>query len=158
AELVGDSHPHVTVNVVWQSFGMKGDKIERRAGLARCVVFFPQAMLQKVAREASAAACRVGAADTRRGQRAADGCDGVVVQLMKFLRRPTPIANVWLVPDFPVPRLDLFAAVSLQTMPHPLTDQLAPLVIVLRRIGPAGKNLVVPRSRRPVVLIGLGLD
>ena len=40
----------------------------------------------------------------------------------------------------------------------PLEDQLGPLLVVLRRVGPAGVDLVVLRLRRPLVLVRLGLD
>src|SRR6185369_2974853 len=106
---------------------MKRNKIERRAGLARGMVLSAEAVLEEFAREAAAAAGRIGPADAGRRQRPANGGDGIIVQLMKFLGRAAPVTDVRLVPNLPVPRFDLLAAVTLDAMPHPLLDQLAPL-------------------------------
>ena len=105
----------------------------------------------------AAAAGRVGAADPGRRQRAAHAVDGVVVELVELLRRAAPVADVRLVPDLPVPRLHLGAAVLLDAVSRPLVDQLAPFRVVLRRIGPAGEDLVVPGRGRPAMLVRLRL-
>src|SRR5262245_48354458 len=122
---------------------MERDKVEGRARLACCVVLTPQAMLQKVAGESPAATGRVRTADARRGQRAADSGDGKIVKLVKLLGCAPPVADVRLVPNLPVPGFDLFAAVTIEAMPHPLINEFAPLVVVLGRIGPARVNLFV---------------
>ena len=68
---------------------------------------------------------------------------GVVVQLVELLGRAAPVADVRLVPHLPVPLLHFGAAVPLDAVLRPLVDELAPLRVVLRRVGPAGVDLVV---------------
>src|SRR5207248_6383476 len=84
--------------------------------------------------------------------------DRVIVQLSKLRRCAAPVADVGLIPDFPVPGLDFSAAILLDAMFGPLEDQLCPLRIVLRRISPACIDLLVTRARRPTMLIRLRLD
>ena len=99
-----------------------------------------------------------GPADFRRRQRAAHGVDGVVVQLVKLLRRAAPVADVRLVPDLPIPRLDFLAAVSLDAMLHPLVDQLAPTSRSPSADRPSRCRSLRSAPRRPLVLVRLGLD
>src|SRR5262245_15889937 len=54
-----------------------------------------------------------------------------------------PVADVGLVPDLPPPAFDFFFSVSLDRVFHPLIDELAPLVVVLWRVRPAGVDVVV---------------
>ena len=53
--------------------------------------------------------------------------------------------------------LDFGLAVLLDAVLRPFVDQVAPLLVVLRGVGPAGVDLVVLRGRRPRVLVGLRL-
>ena len=121
------------------------------------VIRAAQAVLEEVAHERAAAAGDVRSADARRRQRAAHGVDRVVVQLVEFLRRAAPVADVRLVPHLPVPRLDFARPYRSTQCFDPLVDELAPLRVVLRRIGPAGEDLVVPGRGVHVVLIRLRL-
>ena len=93
----------------------------------------------------------------RRRQRPPHAVDGVVVQLAELLGRAAPVADVGLVPGLPVPGLDLGLAVLLDAVLRPLVDEVAPLLEILRGVGPAGVDLVVLRGRRPRVLVGLRL-
>ena len=132
-----------------RALGVEADEVERRARSCR-----------------SRSSCRAGSA---RGSRAGYCCvpraapgpvtcgppmravgsarfsavGGVVVELVELLRRAVPVADVRLVPDFPVPALDFALAVPLDRVAHPLVDELAPLVVVLRRIRPAGVDRAV---------------
>src|SRR5262249_32337300 len=72
--------------------------------------------------------------------------------------RALPISNVRLIPQLPIPGADLFFAVTLDRMEYPLPDQLRPLRVILRRIGPAGVNLPIRLAGFPVVAIRLRLD
>src|SRR2546428_2780207 len=97
--------------------------------------------------EPATAAGGVRTADLRRGQGAPHGVDSVVVQLAKFFGRPAPVADVRLVPDLPIPGLNLSAAVFIDAVFCPLEDEFRPLLVILRRISPTCVNLVVSRAR-----------
>src|SRR5207302_3392250 len=75
AQLIGDAHLHVTIDNLRRAFGMKRDKVERRADFPGGVVRAAQAMFEKTAHPFSASASRVRAADTRGRQRAANASD-----------------------------------------------------------------------------------
>ena len=97
-------------------------------------------------------------AHARRRQRAAHGIDGVIVQPVKFLRRAAASSRCW--PRSTISQYQLFhfcTPVFLHAMFRPLINQFRPLRIVLRRISPAGVNLVVFRAGLPAVLIRLWL-
>src|SRR5262245_47039007 len=64
-----------------------------------------------------------------------------------------PIADVGLIPEFPIPFLHLLPAVALHAMRNPLIHELGPFLIVFRRIGPSCKYIFVGRSRFPVMAI-----
>ena len=51
AELIGHSHPHVAFYETGRALGMKRQKVERRADLARDVVRAAEAVLEKLAHE-----------------------------------------------------------------------------------------------------------
>src|SRR4051812_42063528 len=92
-------------------------------------------MLDEVLEELAAGpARRLGPADLRVRDRAAHAVHGVIVQLVKLLGRPLPVADIRLVPGLPPPPLDLFVAVALRTMLRPLETELAPSCVVLRRV------------------------
>src|SRR5947207_2745297 len=113
-------------------------------------------MLEKFAQETASGAARdVRTADTRRGQRAADTGNSVIVQFVKFLRRSAPITDVGFIPHFPIPARDRVTAIPLYAMFCPLIYQLSPPRIILRRISPAAVNLVILRSGPPLMLIRL---
>ncbi len=124
----------------------------------RGVVGAAQAVLEEVAQERILSARRVRPAHPGRGQGAAHGVHGVVVELVELFGSAFPVADVGLVPDLPVPLLDLGAAVLLDGVLDPLVDELGPLGVVLRRIGPAGVDVVVGQARTPLVLVRLRLD
>ena len=86
-QLVGDAHPHVAVDELRRALGVEGDEVERRARLAGGVVRPAQAVLEEVAQELAAAARGVRPAHPGRGQGAAHGVDGVVVELVELLGR-----------------------------------------------------------------------
>ena len=138
---------------------MEREEIERGADLARGVVGSAQAVLDKVAEEPgrlrSSRPGDLRAAHARGRQRPLDGVCGVVVEPVVVLGRLPPVHDVRLVPDFPIPSLDLGAAVAAGTVGHPLVDQLAPLAVIAGRIGPAGGDIAA--LWRPVMLVGLGL-
>ena len=150
-----DAEPDVAVDERRPSLGVERHEVDRRADLAGREVGAAQLVLVEVARELAAVAGGVGAADLRRRQRPPHAVDGVVVQLAELLGRAAPVADVGLVPGLPVPGLDLGLAVLLDAVLRPLVDQVAPLLVVLRGVGPAGVDLVVLRGRRPRVLVGL---
>ena len=112
-------------------------------------------MLDEAAGETAAVTGRVGPANLRRGQRTANARDRVIVQLQKLFWSSAPIANVRFVPNLPVPRFDFLSAVAVDAMLGPLVGQLAPLVVVLRRIRPAGVDFLVASPRRPRMLVRL---
>src|SRR6185295_11903974 len=101
-----------------------------RPDLARGVVRAAQAVLDEAAEDLlGACAIRPGhvrAADARRRQRALQAVSREVVQLLKLLRRAAPVADVRLVPDFPVPTGDLGPAVLRHRVLRPLVDEVAP--------------------------------
>src|SRR5438105_12780977 len=112
-------------------------------------------MGEKIAGELSAASRCVGSADPDRGQCAAHGINGVVMQFKKFFRRAAPVTDVRLVPNLPIPRLHLCASIFFDAMFRPLADQLGPLLVIRWRIGPAGENRSVILARTPMMLIRL---
>ena len=148
----------MAVQVLRRALGVEGDEVDRGALGAGGVVGAAQAVLEEVAQERVVPARRVRPAYPGRGQGAAHGVHGVVVKLVELLGRPLPVADVGLVPDLPVPALHLGAAVLLDAVLDPLVDQLGPLGVVLRRMGPAGVDVVVGQTRTPFVLVGLRLD
>ena len=79
-----------------------------------------QAVLEEVAEElgppAESRPGDLGPADSRRRQGPLDGVDGVVIELVVLLGRPPPVEDVRLVPDLPVPLLDLGPAVALDAV------------------------------------------
>src|SRR5437870_9713153 len=80
------------------------------------------------------------------------------MQLAKFLRRAAPVTDVRFVPNLPIPFLDFGASITFDAVLGPLINQLTPLRIILRRIGPTSENLVILSRRRPMMLIRLRLD
>src|SRR6185436_18760422 len=139
-------------------FGVERDEVNGSADLSGGVVRSTEAVLDKIAGEAAAVAGGVRAADARRGQCAAHGDDGVIVQLEEFLGRSAPVTDIGLVPNLPVPRLDFGAPVFFEAVLRPLKNEFGPLFIILWRVGPPGVNLLVTGPRRPFVLIRLRLD
>ncbi len=97
-------------------------------------------------------------AHARCGKSAPHRVRGVVVEFLIFFRRAFPVADIGLVPDLPQPGLHFLPAIPLHTVPHPLVNQFAPLVVILGRIGPPQKNIVVIPTRLPMVAIGLGVS
>src|SRR5688572_23885715 len=79
------------------------------------------------------------------------------MKLAKLFGGSAPIPDIRLVPHFPIPRLHFRAAVLFQAMPRPLENQFPPFFVIVRRISPAGVDLLVARARSPVVLIRLRL-
>src|SRR5205814_2196350 len=66
-----------------------------------------------------------------------------------------PVADVRLVPDLPIPGLNLSAAIFFDAVFRPLEDEFRPLRVIFRWMGPAGVYFVVARAWRPPVLIRL---
>src|SRR5262245_5356388 len=134
------------------------DVVEWRTGPAGRVVRSAKAMFeegsQNALRPVAVGPGHVRSTDASARQRALETVGRVIVQLLVFLRRPVPVADVGLVPDFPVPALDFTASVFLDRVLDPSRDQIAPPVVVLRRIAPAGIDAVVVEPRGPVVLVG----
>jgi hypothetical protein len=100
----------------------------------------------------------VGAADAGGRERALHRVGGVIVKLEELLRRPLPVADVRLVPQLPVPALDLGAAILFDRVADPLKDQFRPLRVIARRVRPAGENRVVCLINRPFVAVRLRFD
>ena len=140
-----------------RTLGVEGEEIRRRAALSGRVVGAAHTVFEELTKMFRAAARVIRSAHARGGQGATHRVDGVIVQLVKLLRGAAPVADVRLVPHFPIPALDLGLAVFLDAMFGPLENQLGPLGVVLGRISPAGVNLVVLRERGPVMLIRLRL-
>src|SRR2546423_627884 len=107
-------------------------------------------MFEELTSKFAAAAGRIGASDACCRQCPPYAVNGKVVQLEKFLGTAAPIPDVRLVPYFPVPRFHLGAAIFVNAVVRPLKDQLFPFGIILRRIGPASENLIIPSRWRPV--------
>ena len=133
----------------------------RRPDLAGREVRAAQAVLEKRPEDALGPRA-VGSGDVRSAdaggrQRALQAVRRVVVELLEFFGRPLPIPDVGLVPDLPIPALDFTLSVSLHRVRHPLGDELAPLVVVLRRMGPTGVDAVVVEARPPIVFVRLRL-
>ena len=157
-QLARNSHLHVVVQEPRLALGMEGDEVERGTLRTGRVVRPAQAVLEEIAQERIVSARRVRPAHPGRGQGAAHRVHGVVVELVELFGSSLPVADVGLVPDLPVPLLDFGAAVLLDGVLDPLVDELGPLPVVLRRIGPAGVDVVVGQARTPLVLVRLRLD
>ena len=157
-QLIGDTHPNVAIRVSWRAFGVEGHEIQRRADVSSDAVGATQAVFEEFPHELAAAACDVWSAHPRRRQRAAHARHSIIVQLAELLRRAAPIADVRLVPGFPIPGLDLGAAISLDAVFCPLVNQFLPLGVVLRWIRPPGEDFVVLGRGGPMVLIRLRFD
>src|ERR1700712_3265211 len=65
--------------------------------------------------------------------------------------------TVWFVPNFPVPAFHFFLSVTFNRMFYPLVNQLAPFIIIFRRISPAGENFTIGFSWFPVVFVRFGM-
>src|SRR5262245_41801793 len=76
-----------------------------------------------------------------------------IVELEVFFRSPLPVADVRLIPKFPVPRLNLGAAISCNRVAHPLVNQLCPFLVIARRIRPAGEDCVIGPLNSPFVTV-----
>ena len=148
-QLVGDSESDVSVHVLGPAFRVERDEIDRRAGLASRVVGASQLVLEEVTRELTAVPGGVRSTDPRGRQCAADGVDGVIVQLPELFGRAAPVADVRLVPGLPVPLFDFGASVLLDAMPGPRVNQVPPFLVVGRRVRPARVDLLVLRQRSP---------
>src|SRR4029077_17603551 len=102
-----DAHFDVSIHELRRAFRMEGDEVERRARLARGEILAARAVLEKLAEKLSGLWIkRAGggrAADLQRGADFFDRCGGVVVELVVFLGRSVPVANIRLVPDFEIP-------------------------------------------------------
>ena len=133
-------------------------KSRREPDLSSHVVWLMSAVVeeraQKFRRLGIGWAGAVRAADAGLRQRAQDSIHAEVVQLEIFLRRSLPVVDVGLVPHFPQPGLYFGIAVALTQMMDKLKDDFRPLLIVLRRIGPAG----VDRALGKIVTIRLGMS
>ena len=140
-----------------RTFGVERNEIDRRANVARGVILPSQAMFQKFAFK-PAAAGRVGTSHSSRWQRSFHRVDRVVMQLVKFGRRATPVADIRLVPRLPVPGFHLCAAILLDAVLRPLINKFPPLGVILGRIGPARVDFIIPGLGRPFMLIRLGLS
>ena len=64
-----------------------------------------------------------------------------------------PVADIWLIPDFPIPPGDFALSVASDAVHRQLIDQFTPLGKILRRIGPAHEKFVLG----PVMAIRLGM-
>src|SRR6267143_1129301 len=99
---------------------MKRDEVKSRAGLSSRVVSLVRAMIEKNAQEFSSLrrsrAGGIRAAHASFGKRSQYGIDRVIVQFEEFLGSALPVSDIGFIPDFPQ------------------------LLIVFRRVGPAGKN------------------
>ena len=147
-QLVGDAEADVAVDERRAALGVKRDEVDRRADLARREVRAAELVLVEVARELAAAAGGVGPADLRGRQGAAHAVDGVVVQLAELLaacRASSRCSASFQVSQYQV-STSAWPYFSTQCFTHWI-DQLAPLGVVLRRVGPAGVDLVVLRRR-----------
>ena len=136
---------------------MEGEEVGGRPGLAGGVIFTRYDVLQETFHELAAVTGDIGAADAGGGKGAAHGVDGVVVEFVELLGGTVPVGGaVGLVPDFPIPRLDLGAAVAGDAVRDPLVNELGPFGVIFRRIGPAAGDEAVGEAGAPGVLVGLG--
>src|SRR5262245_13965219 len=104
-------------------------------------------MLQKIAQK-FLSPCTVGPGDvrpanSRRRQRVLYCISREIVEFEVFFGSPLPVADVRLVPKFPVPRLNLGTPISRNRVAHPVVNQLGPLSIIAWRIRPAGEDSVI---------------
>src|SRR2546428_9565383 len=157
-KLICNPHLHVAIDKPRRSFRVEGNEIERSAFASGRVIRTLQTVPEKIAHELSATARSVRTANPRRRQRAPHARNRLIVQFAKFLGRAAPVADVGFVPTLPIPLLDFGASIPFDAVPGPLIDQLTPLRIVLRRIGPTGENFIVLCRGRPMMLIRLRLD
>src|SRR6267378_8220846 len=123
---------------------MKGDEIKLRAGFSGHLVSLVRAMIEKNAQEFSSLrrsrAGGIRAADARFGKRSQNGIGRVVVEFEEFLGSALPVSDIGFIPDFPQPGFYFRVAIALAKMLNKLKNDFRPLLIVLRRVGPAGKN------------------
>src|SRR5271170_1917665 len=123
---------------------MKADEVEPSSNPAVRIILLVSAMLQKCSEKL----CRIGIGrarrirppDSRLGESPQHGLDGKVIKLEVLVSCSFPIRYVGFIPDFPQPGLHLGVAVTLMQMVDKLENQLRPLGIVLRRIGPSRVN------------------
>src|SRR5216684_1800332 len=126
---------------------MKADEVQPRTCLSAHVIFLMRAMVEKQSQEfrrlGIARTCAVRTADTSLGKCAQDRVDSEIVKLEIFFRRPLPVIDVGLIPNFPQPGLHLGSAVALAQMPDKLIYDVRPSLIIPGRICPAGENLTL---------------
>ena len=142
-----------------RTLGVEGEEVGGRAGPAGGVVFTRYDVLQETFHELAAVPGDIGTADAGGGESAAHGVDGVVVEFVEFLGGTVPVrGSVRFVPDLPIPRLDLGAAVAGDAVRDPLVNELGPLRVILRWVGPTAGDETVGEAGAPGVLVGLGED
>src|SRR5467141_1546904 len=117
---------------------MKRDEVQSRTGLSSRVVSLVRAMIEKNAQEFSCLR-RSRAAHASFWKRSQNGIGRVVVEFEEFLGSALPVSDIGFIPDFPQPGFYFRVAVALAKMPNKLKNDFRPLLIVLRRVGPAGK-------------------
>ena len=98
--------------------------------------------------------CAGRAAHDRIGQRGTNSGDRIVIELVILLWSSVPIRDVRLVPDFEVPRADLFLAIALYQMLRVFPDQLPPDGIVLGRIIRSLRRWCCPDSEPDIGYTG----
>ena len=65
----------------------------------------------------------------------------VELEIRGLVRIAAPEAGVGLVPHFEIPLRYFLGAVAFHVVARPLVDELTPLLVALRRIGPAREEL-----------------
>src|SRR5580692_2762066 len=137
------------------SLGMKADKGQRRSGFSRGEILLVRAVLQKLAQKVGgfwrSGTCRIRSADPSARQRSQNRGSSKIVQVEIFFGSSFPIVDVRLIPDFPKPGLGFGFAVAVAQVSGKVKHKVRPLLIILRRVGPAGEN----RTLRKTVAIRL---
>ena len=153
AKLVAEVHLDVAARDGGAALGVEGDEIEARSRLAGHGVGSRRAMLQKLRQKRAARTCHCGPAHLGRWYDPVDRRFGVVVELRVFREGSLPVADVGLVPQFPLPRRRDIWVTSVYVR-RPRRDEVAPFGVVGGRVeattieGGRGRVLVRRRIRR----------
>src|SRR5271168_1290895 len=128
-----------------------------RADFSRRVIGLMGAVLEELAQEFGrmriSRARAVWSSDASFRKRAQHCVGGQIVKLEVFLGRALPVFDVRLVPHFPQPGFHFRVAVPRPRVTSKLKNQLRPLGIIPRRVGPTG----IDRTVWKIVAIRFGM-
>src|SRR5579864_8409603 len=113
---MSESHLHMSIFYFRGAFRMEAYEVERSSDFSACIVRAAGAVAQKLpeilGRLGSPGSSRRRPSHLRLRQCATHSIDRVVIQLVVFFGSSVPVADVGLIPDFPIPPGDFALAIT----------------------------------------------